>query len=169
VVLTGMRVGDFIESIPVPHEPADTRYFPAGPLTLGVEYRVFDPVEEAKKLTPEEVAATGPDSLFHRQETDEGVSLHVFATDGLAEYLRFDCFADEPHYHYIAPERGNMLVHFDAVTNGPMLEWALHVVRTRVPQMLTAIGADTLAAAVDADLLNAAVDEAAAAAREARP
>ncbi|BCB76576.1 hypothetical protein GCM10022251_22450 [Phytohabitans flavus] len=164
--LTEMRVGNFIESIPVPHEPEKTRYFPAGSLTIGLEYRVFDPVEEAKKLTAEEIAATGPDSLFHRQDTDQGVSLHVFATDGLAEYLRFDCFADEPHYHYIAPERGNMLVHFDEVTNGPMLDWALRVVRTRAPQMLTAIGADALAASVDADLLNAALNEAAEAAQD---
>ena len=117
------RMGTFVASFPVPHEPRKTTFVAAGPLTFGIEPRVFDPVAEAAKLTPEEIAAAGPDSLFHSEQVDGGVCVHVFGTEGLAEYLRFDCFADEPHYHYIIPGRGNMLVHFDRVANGPMLEF----------------------------------------------
>ena len=58
------RIGAFVKSLPIPHVPADTTLFPAGPVTIGLEYRVFDPVAEAAKLTPEEITAAGPDSLF---------------------------------------------------------------------------------------------------------
>ena len=34
---------------------------------------------------------------------DEGVSLHVCDGETGAEYLRFDVFVKEPHYHYIVP------------------------------------------------------------------
>jgi hypothetical protein len=47
-------------------------------VTIGLEYRVFDPAAEAAKLTAEEIAATGPDSLFNQADTDRGVCLHVF-------------------------------------------------------------------------------------------
>jgi len=154
------KIGTFVRSLPVPHEPADTRLFTAGPLTIGVEYRLFDPVAEAAKLTPEEVAATGPDSLFHTGGgADQGVCLHVFATEGLAEYVRFDCFAGEPHYHYIVPGEGNMLVHYDELANGPMVDWAVGAIRRRLRSMLAAVGAADLAAEIDDVALAAAMDE----------
>jgi len=159
------RMGQFVKSVPVPHEPENTKLFPAGPVTIGLEYRVFDPVAEAAKLTAEEIAATGPDSLFNQTDTDRGVCVHVFATDGLAEYLRFDCFLDEPHYHYIVPGDGNMLVHFDASANGPMLEWALDAVRNRLQPMLAQVGAAELAEGVDEAELNRVMDEVAPLAR----
>ncbi|HEY2399994.1 MAG TPA: hypothetical protein VGI23_06540, partial [Steroidobacteraceae bacterium] len=87
------RMGTFVLSLPVPHEPQATTFVAAGPITFGVEPRVFDPVAEAAKLTAEEIAAAGPDALFNSDQVDSGVCVHVFATEGLAEYLRFDCFA----------------------------------------------------------------------------
>lgn len=160
-MIKNARMGTFVNSLPVPHEPQDTKYFPAGPITIGVEYRIFDPVAEAAKLTAEEVAATGPDSLFNTGGgADQGVCLHVFATDGLTEYFRFDCFADEPHYHYIVPGDGNMLVHFDEVANGPMVEWAVGAIRNRLKPMLLEVGADELAAGLDEAALARAMDEA---------
>jgi hypothetical protein len=166
-VIHDARMGHFVASLPVPHVPADTRYLAAGPITIGVEYRVFDPVAEAAKLTPAEIEAAGPDALFGRDDPDQGVCLHVFATEGLAEYLRFDCFESEPHYHYIVPSEGNMLVHFDPVANGPMLDWALAALRTRLGLMLGEVGAASLAAAVGASRLAAVLDEAEAVARAA--
>lgn len=159
------RMGQFVKSLPVAHEPENTKLFPAGPVTIGLEYRVFDPVAEAAKLTAEEVAATGPDSLFNQTDTDRGVCVHVFATDGLAEYLRFDCFLDEPHYHYIVPGDGNMLIHFDESANGPMLEWALDAVRNRLRPMLAQVGAAQLAEGIDQAELGRAMDEVAPLAR----
>src|SRR5882757_9053632 len=153
------RMGTFVASFPVAHEPRATTFVAAGPITFGIEPRVFDPVAEAAKLTAAEIAAAGPDALFHSDQVDSGVCVHVFATDGLAEYLRFDCFNDEPHYHYIVPGRGNMLVHFDRVANGPMLDWTLRTLRGRLPEMLTQLGAEKLAAALKPKELERALDE----------
>ncbi len=83
----------------------------------------------------------------------------MFGTDGMAEYLRFDCFADEPHYHYIIPGRGNMLVHFDRVANGPMLDWTLRTLRGRLPELLAQVGAEKLAASLQPAVLERALDE----------
>ncbi len=153
------RMGTFVASFPVPHEPAATTFVEAGPITFGIEPRVFDPVAEAAKLTAEEIAAAGPDALFHSDQIDGGVCVHVFGTDGLAEYLRFDCFDDEPHYHYIVPGRGNMLVHFDRVANGPMLDWTLRTLRERLPELLTQLGAEDLAVSLHPEQLARALGE----------
>ena len=153
------RMGTFVASFPVPHEPDATTFVEAGPITFGVEARVFDPAAEAAKLTPEEIAAAGPDALFGSDQVDGGVCVHVFGTEGMAEYLRFDCFDDEPHYHYIVPERGNMLVHFDRVANGPMLDWTLRTLRERLTEMLTIVGAERLARSLKPDELGSALDE----------
>lgn len=153
------RMGTFVASFPVPHEPDATTFVEAGPITFGIEPRVFDPAAEAAKLTAEEIAAAGPDALFHSDQIDGGVCVHVFGTDGLAEYLRFDCFDDEPHYHYIVPGRGNMLVHFDRVANGPMLDWTVRTLRARLPEMLTELGAARLAQELDEADLERALDE----------
>ena len=153
------RIGTFVASFPVPHEPQATTFIAAGPITFGIEPRVFDPVAEAAKLTPEEIAAAGPDALFNSDKVDGGVCVHVFGTQGLAEYLRFDCFDDEPHYHYIVPGRGNMLVHFDRVANGPMLEWTIQTLRGRLREMLTQLGAEKLAASLQPEELERALDE----------
>jgi hypothetical protein len=153
------RMGTFVASFPVAHEPNATIFVEAGPITFGIEPRVFDPVAEAAKLTAEEIAAAGPDALFHSDKIDSGVCVHVFGTDGLAEYLRFDCFDDEPHYHYIVPGKGNMLVHFDRVANGPMLEWVLDALRGRLPEMLRQLGAEKLAASLRPDEVERALDE----------
>jgi hypothetical protein len=60
-----------------------------------------------------------------------------------------------------------MLVHFDPVANGPMLDWALTALRTRLGLMLGEVGAASLAAAVGAIRLAAVLDEAEAVARAA--
>lgn len=153
------RMGKFVASFPVPHEPEATTFVAAGPITFGIEPRIFDPVAEAAKLTPEEIEAAGPDALFGAEGTDGGVCVHVFGTEGLPEYLRFDCFDDEPHYHYIVPGKGNMLVHFDRVANGPMLAWTIRTLRDRLPELLTQLGAGELADSLEPAVLERALDE----------
>ncbi len=159
-MIQNSRLGHFVKSLPVPHEPEITSYFPAGPVTIGVEFRVFDPVAERAKLTEAEVAAAGPDSLFNQSDADQGVCIHVFDSTYLSEYFRFDCFLGEPHYHYIVPGEGNMLVHFDEVANGPMIDWVLNTVRHRLAPMLREVGADAAAAALDQQALARAMEEA---------
>jgi hypothetical protein len=92
------------------------------------------------------------------------VSIHVWGSDDGHEYLRFDVFADEPHYHYVhntgaSGDVVNNVVDFDAVASGDMLPWALGCLRTRLPEMLRAAGGAAVAAAVDPALVARAVDD----------
>lgn len=131
---------------PQPPVPENLTTFEAGNLSIGVEYRDVD---------PEGLLATYRDNPAHLAEllarspeggfTDEGVSLHVFdATDG-HEYVRFDVFDDDPHYHYNhhGSEVVNNVIEFDVTAHGDMLPWALERIRTRLPEMLTEAGART--------------------------
>ena len=158
-------IGKVYNIPPQPPDAAHTRWIPAGALTIGVEYRDVTPeaLEATYADNPEQLAemlAKSPDGGF----ADEGVSLHVNGTADGHEYLRFDVFADEPHYHYVhntgaAGETVNNVIDFDAVASGDMLAWALERLRTRLPEMLQEAGGDAVAAAVDPDMVARAVGE----------
>ena len=83
----------------------------------------------------------------------EGLSLHVVAKADGHEYLRFDLFDDPPHYHYNHPvidgRYTNNVVDFDTASNGPMLDWTLERLRTRLPEMLREAGGAGIADQVD--------------------
>jgi len=88
----------------------------------------------------------------------------VWGSDDGHEYLRFDVFADEPHYHYVhKPGAGgdvvNNVIDFDAVASGEMLPWVLDCLRKRLPEMLRAAGGESVAAAVEPDLVARAADD----------
>jgi hypothetical protein len=150
---------------PQPPVEEQTHRVPAGVLTLGVEYRALDPesLRETYADNPAylaELEARSPEGGF----TDEGVSIHVWGTDDGHEYLRFDVFADEPHYHYVhntgaTGEVVNNVVDFDAAASGDMLPWALERLRSHLPDMLRAAGGEAVAANVDPDLVARAVDD----------
>ena len=122
---------------PQPPVEENMRYFDAGALRFGVEYRALDPesLVETYKDRPEELAEMlkqSPEGGF----ADEGVTVHVFdATDG-HEYLRFDMFDDEPHYHYIHKTTDgsivNNVIDFDVPALGDMLPWTFERLRTRL-------------------------------------
>jgi hypothetical protein len=156
--------------MPIPPVEARTAHFTAGAITVGVEYRVLTAAEAAGLTDSNEIAAGGyvkPAEEFH----DRGVSLHVWGeTDGRrAEYLRFDCFDEEPHYHYISwDNRTNEMLHIDPVADGDPLAWALERVRTRLPQMLERAGAPALAAQVDPRAIEELMPRVAEAAYRAR-
>jgi hypothetical protein len=138
--------------MPIPPIEEQTRWFEAGPVAIGVEYRLLNDAITARHLDPEAPEMQGVEGI-----EDCGVSLHVFAThaDGeRLEHLRFDCFDEDPHYHYI-DTRGlkNDMVHVDKIADGDPLAWALDRIRTRLPQMLERAGAGDIA--VDA----AAIEE----------
>jgi hypothetical protein len=145
-----------VYSIP-PQPPVEekTRRFPAGAVSFGVEYRDLDPesLEETYKDNPQylaELRERSPDGGF----TDEGVTIHVFdASDG-HEYLRFDVFDDEPHYHYIHRTVDdtvvNNVIDFDVSAHGDMFGWTFERLRTRLPEMLEQAGGDALARRLDA-------------------
>ena len=132
-------------------------------MTFGVEYRQLD---EAVIL-----AYYGPDARarfdnvlpagFAAGAVDEdGLCLHVFGTADGAEVLRFDCFDEAAHYHLLdrhAPR--NTVVEHDQAVEGPLLDWALEALRTRLPELLTRAGAPALASAVDAERVRVALEE----------
>lgn len=156
-----MTIGTVYEVQPQPPVEANTRWIDAGALRIGVEWRDVDPAALAETYAsdPEgmaEIEEKSPEGGFY----DTGVSLHVVdAADG-HEYLRFDCFDDQPHYHYVSPSGDqNRVVAFDDVAGGDMLTWALERISTRLPEMLVAAGGAALAARVDATALGPAIVE----------
>ena len=134
--------------MPIPPLEAQTEYFEAGALTFGVEYRLLnDAIAAAAVCEQGDGADAAPQGL-----DDRGVSIHVFGQqDGeRREFLRFDCFAEDPHYHYVSwREKSNEVLHLDPVADGDPLAWALERIRTRLPQMLERAGAKEVAARVD--------------------
>ncbi len=161
-------VGKVYAIAPQPPDEASTRWIPAGVVTLGVEYRDVDP-EDLEALyghDPAQLAelhATSPDGGF----ADEGVSLHLRGTDDGHEYLRFDVFDGEPHYHYVhrtGPGEPvvNQVIDFDVAAHGEMLPWALACLRHRLPEMLPIAGGGHLVPDLDPVLLDAALTEAGA-------
>ena len=166
-------IGEVYNMPPQPPDAEHTRYFDAGAVRIGVEYRDVD---------PESLTATYAGNAAHLAEleerspaggfTDEGVSIHVCGDDG-HEYVRFDVFDDEPHYHYVhkpSPEGDivNNVIAYDVVAHGDMLDWAIGRLRTRLPDMLRAAGGDDVAARLDDARVGRTVDEVEVLARRAR-
>jgi hypothetical protein len=155
---------------PQPPVEENTRWFPAGVVTIGVEYRELDPESLAatyggNAADMAEIEANSPEGGF----ADEGVSLHVRGTDDGHEYVRFDVFDGEPHYHYVRPTGDhNNVVPFDAVADGEMLPWALGRLRHRLGEMLSEAGGAALAPRLDGALVGRALDEVAALAEQAQ-
>ena len=166
-------IGKVYTMPPQPPVAENTQWFDAGVLTIGVEYRNVDP----GNLQATNVGTEFEAELFDRWPeggfVDEGVSIHVCDTGDGHEFLRFDVFDDDPHYHYVhrvSPDRElvNNVIEFDAAAHGEMLPWVIGRLRTRLPQMLTAAGASTLADQVDAAALSAVIDDVAGVAEQAQ-
>jgi hypothetical protein len=141
--------------MPIPPLEAHTTWFDAGNLRIGVEYRLLsDAIASASTVE----GASGGDSAG-RVRDDRGVSLHVCGVgpDGApVEYLRFDCFEEDPHYHYVSwRDKTNEMLHIDPVADGDPLDWALERIRTRLAAMLQRAGAEDLARRIDAAELEA--------------
>jgi len=155
---------------PQPPVEADTRWIEAGALTFGVEYRDVDPASLAATYgtddaAMDEIEEHSPEGGF----VDQGVSIHVRGTDDGHEYLRFDVFDAEPHYHYVRPTGDhNNVVEHDVVANGDMLRWAIERLRSHLTEMLTEAGGAELARHVDPALVAPVIDEVAAMAEQAR-
>jgi len=149
---------------------ANTEYFEAGNIRIGVEYRVLtDAVAAVARVNL--MASSGGETGKLTELEDCGVSLHVHGLqDGeFLEHLRFDCFQEEPHYHYVGWRRKtNEVLHVDPVSDGDPLTWALERIRTRLPQMLERAGASSVAAMVDLRAIEAIIPKVTEAAFRAR-
>ena len=103
----------------------------AGSLTFGVRYRVIS--------------------------GDQGVTIRAMSssTGEETELVSFDCFDQQPHYHYGAEGRNQRVV-MDKTTAGNPVGWALKQLRGRLPQMLERAG---YGEAIDQDAVASALDE----------
>jgi hypothetical protein len=162
------------DRMPIPPVEEQTTWIEAGAVRIGVEYRLLN---EAIAAAAEVIAArgappAGDDSAALAALNDRGVSLHVCsAGDGAAaqEFLRFDCFDEDPHYHYLSwRAMSNEMLHLDPIADGDPLAWALERIRTRLPQMLARAGAADVAARVDPAEIERALPRVAEAAYRAR-
>ena len=129
------RRGNRYEQLPIPMVTEHCIPVDAGAVQL---------VVESRRLTNEILrdtygGAAEPDISFD----DFGATLHVCGTKDGLEYLRFDCFENEPHYHYIEPVVGaNTVVRIDELAVGDPIEFTLACVERQLPDMLRNCGGE---------------------------
>ena len=134
---------------PIPPDDVHTTYVDAGPLRIGVEYRLLDDEELAENYEGED-ADEIQNALGGAAVEDNGASIHVLGREDGHEYLRFDLFEKGPHYHYIdLGGEKQTIIDFDRVALGEMLPWALAQLRNRVVPMLERAGGAELAREVE--------------------
>ena len=156
------------DKMPIPPIAAHTQWFDAGAVRFGVEYRLLN---DAIAAAAEIEAASGTDRADPATFDDRGVSIHVEGCDaqGALEYLRFDCFEEDPHYHYVSwSARSNEMLHIDTIAEGDPLAWTLERLRTRLPEMLARAGAAHIGKQVDARRIADVLPKVAEAAYRAR-
>jgi hypothetical protein len=93
-------------------------------------------------------------AMSYRAEimNDQGMCLQVYSEiDGHdTEILRFDCFDQDPHYHY-GPENHNIRLHLDKTTAGNPLGWTIGNLRNNLSDMVRRSGYEDLADALEAN------------------
>ena len=146
--------GDRYEQLPIPMVAEHCITIDAGAVQLVVESRT---------LTNDIITDTYDGAVeTHVPFDDFGATLHVCGTaDGL-EHLRFDCFENEPHYHYIEQAAGaNVVMRIDELAVGDPVEFSLACVENHLPDMLGNCGVARLADEVagQLDSVKAAVVE----------
>jgi hypothetical protein len=154
--------------MPIPPIEAQTEWFEAGVVRIGVEYRLLTGAITAASTLED---AGGGDASDARSFDDRGVSIHVCGRQGDSwlEFVRFDCFVEDPHYHYVSwSERSNEMLHIDPVADGDPAHWALERIRTRLAPMLERAGAADVAARLEPAEIEAVLPRVTEAAYRAR-
>jgi hypothetical protein len=157
------RRGIRFTQLPIPMVPEHCISVDAGAVQL---------VVESRRLTNEIIRETYDRGVIADIPFDDfGATLHVCGTADGVEHLRFDCFENEPHYHYIEQTEGaNTVVRIDELAVGDPVEFSLACVEHRLPGMLRHCGVANLAdeVASDPDKLSAAMSEVRELMREVR-
>jgi hypothetical protein len=139
-------------TLPVPAFAEHTVSIPAGVVTFGVEYRHLDEATILEFYGPDSRAKFDnkmPAGMTQVVEED-GLSLHVFATDSGHELLRFDCFDVAAHWHQLSvPDSRNVVIEHDVAAGGPLVDWALDALRSDLRGMLREAGHGDIADALD--------------------
>jgi hypothetical protein len=132
------RRGTRYPQLPIPMVTEECIPVDAGPVQLVVESRRLTNAilqETYQGAVPAEIAFD-----------DFGATLHVCGTADGVEHLRFDCFEDEPHYHYIEQAAGaNTVVRIDELAVGDPIDFSLSAVEHHLPDMLRNCGLPDLA------------------------
>ena len=93
----------------------------------------------------------------------QGPSIHVFGSANSHEYLRFDLFGNDPHYHCLTPatpssEFTNRLVPIDPAIVGDLVPWAMNILRHELAPMLQGAGGGDLVDGLDQESVSSALD-----------
>jgi hypothetical protein len=140
-------IGERRDVPPIDMDLESTTFVPAGVIKIGVESRTIttDIIRQNYVNASAEVRARIESEIARLPGgvpfDDGGPSIHVCDAETGHEYLRFDPFPNEPHYHYIHPDRSHVRVQIDQNALGTAMQWALDTIARRTPQMLTAAGA----------------------------
>ncbi len=153
------RLGRDYTVMPIPMDPDQCVEVDAGPLVFVAESRVL-----SARGVREHAATAGMLERIDDVEglEDSGLSIHVLDAADRGEHLRFDCFENDPHYHYIRQAAGNnTVVRFDDIADDDPLAWTLGRLRTSLPRMLDHVGLAQLAEQVRArhDEVARSIDE----------
>lgn len=97
---------------------------------------------------------------YRTQGDDRGPAIRVFGDvdEQPKQLLRFDCFEDDPHYHY-DPTGWNLKFSIDELTMGCPLEFSLSRIGTHVVAMIEKARFPETAARVDQSEINSRIDE----------
>ena len=97
---------------------------------------------------------------------DQGVSIQVVGdvAGEEKELLRFDCFDQNPHYHY-GPGAKNERHPMDKTTAGNPVGWTLKQLRAKLPEMLKHAGYEEVANRLDCSMVLSKLDQVEEAAR----
>ncbi len=153
------QLGRSYDVMPIPMDPAFCVEVEAGPVVF---------VVESRRLSDEAINVNAldrgrPDQTYDTGIDDGGACVHVVGAEDRLEWLRFDCFDLEPHYHYVRNDtQSNQVVRFDQFAEGDPQAWTLQRLRSNLPAMLRYAGAERLAEQVAASDLTSGVDEVAA-------
>jgi hypothetical protein len=157
------RRGNRYDRLPIPMVPENCTSVDAGAVQL---------VVESRRLTNAIIEDAIPDADDAGVRFDDfGASLHVCGTADGREHLRFDCFENEPHYHYIDQAAGaNTVVRIDELAVGDPLDFSLACVEDHLPDMLRHCGTTDLAddVAREPEKVSAAIVEVRALMQKAR-
>jgi hypothetical protein len=97
---------------------------------------------------------------YRTQDEDRGPAIRVFGdvAGEPKQLLRFDCFDDDPHYHY-DPTGWNLKFSMDELTLGDPLEFSLAQIGRHVATMIGKAKVPEAAARVDQAEVTSRVDE----------
>ena len=166
-------VGNTHKTIPVPPVPEHTTYWEVGGVKIGLEGRFLTGAILADHFSkdPEQArifAELAAKSTTNQATLDDvGISIHVFDARDDKEYVRFDMFDGDPHYHYMTPGSHHIPVIFVTTANPDYIGWTFERLATSLPAMMEKAGAADAARHVDMAAVRAILPELRAAADNA--